>query len=219
MNGPHDLGGQMGFGPVAPEPNEPVFHSGWERLAFGITRCCGAMGHWSIDESRHAQETLHPVDYLSSSYYEKWTKGLEVLLVRHGFVTAAELAAGRKLTGGKRPKQVLAAGGVAKLLGGGSPYDRPLAAPAIFAAGQRVRTINAHPTGHTRLPRYARGRMGRIETVHGGFVFPDSNAHGHGEQPQTLYTVLFAGTELWGPGSDPGLTVSIDAWESYLEPV
>ena len=79
-------------------------------------------------------------------------------------------------------------------------------------------TRNIHPTGHTRLPRYARGKRGVVERVHGVHVFADASAHGEGENPQWLYTVRFAGPELWGEGSDPTLAVSIDAWESYLEP-
>ena len=218
MNGPHDLGGQMGFGAVAPEPNEPVFHADWERRALGLTLCSGAMGHWSIDESRHARETLPPAFYLSASYYELWIKGLEKLLARHGFATADELARGQKLSEGTLPKRRLQAEAVAVTLAKGGPFDRPATAPARFAAGQRIKTINMHPAGHTRLPRYARGKTGLIETVHGNFVYPDSNAHGGGEQPQRLYTVVFPGSEIWGKDCDPGLSVSIDAWESYLEP-
>lgn len=218
MNGPHDLGGQMGFGPVAPEPNEPVFHADWERRALGVTLCANGLGQWPGDENRFTRESLHPADYYSSSYYEIWIKALERLLVKHGFVTGEELRAGRKLSEGTVPKRVLAAAAVPATLAKGAAYDRPIDAPAKFAAGQRVRTINAHPLTHTRLPRFARGRIGGIETVHGGFAFPDANAHGKGEQPQRLYTVVFAGTELWGAGSDPSLDVSIDAWESYLEP-
>ncbi|TIM18145.1 MAG: nitrile hydratase subunit beta, partial [Mesorhizobium sp.] len=80
MNGPQDLGGQMGFGPVAPEKDEPYFHADWERRALGVTLCAGAMGAWNIDESRHARESLHPADYYASSYYEIWIKALETLL-------------------------------------------------------------------------------------------------------------------------------------------
>ena len=100
MNGPQDLGGQAGFGPVAPEPDEPVFHAAWERRALALTLATGAMGHWSIDESRHARESLHPADYYASSYYAIWIKALERLLVRHGFVTEAELAAGHAMAAG-----------------------------------------------------------------------------------------------------------------------
>lgn len=218
MNGPHDLGGQMGFGPVAPEKDEPYFHGDWERRALGVTLTAGAMGHWSIDESRHARENLRPADYYSSSYYEIWIKALETLLQRHGFVTAEELQAGHARSVGTTPKRKLAAENVAAALAKGGPCDRPVTGAPKFKAGDWVRTANINPTGHTRLPRYARNKVGVIDAVREGFVFPDTNAHGNGEQPQWVYTVLFDGPEIWGEGSDPTLTVSIDAWESYLEP-
>ncbi|WP_315923737.1 nitrile hydratase subunit beta [Mesorhizobium sp. SP-1A] len=218
MNGPQDLGGQMGFGPVAPEKDEPYFHAEWEKRALGVTLCAGAMGHWNIDESRHARECLHPADYYSSSYYEIWIKALETLLKRHGFVTQDELLVGKSLGGNARPRRVLKAGDVPAVLARGGPCDRPVGSPARFKAGERVRTKNFNPTGHTRLPRYARGKAGTIDAVREGFVFPDTNAHGRGENPQWVYTVVFDGREIWGEGADPALTVSIDAWESYLEP-
>jgi nitrile hydratase len=68
------------------------------------------------------------------------------------------------------------------------------------------------------LPGYARGKIGRIEHVRGVHVFPDANAHGLGERPQWLYTVVFSGRELWGDAATADVSVSIDAWESYLEP-
>jgi nitrile hydratase len=219
MNGAQDMGGQMGFGPVVPEPDEPPFHAEWEKRALAVTLACGAMGHWSIDASRHARETLPPLDYLSSSYYEIWIKALEKLLGSEGFVSGDELRAGRALTPPRTPNRVLHADEVAAALARGSPSERPATAPARFAVGDRVRTANDHPAGHTRVPRYARGRLGRIEQVHGVQVFPGSSAHGLGEQPQWLYTVAFDGGELWGRAADPRLTVSIDAWESTLQAV
>ncbi|TKT80099.1 nitrile hydratase subunit beta [Aquamicrobium sp. LC103] len=218
MNGAQDLGGQMGFGPVAPEKDEPYFHAEWEKRALGVTLCAGAMGHWNIDESRHARETLHPADYYSSSYYEIWIKALEKLLVRHGFVTGGELASGEAGSDGTTPRRVLKAADVPAMLARGGPCEREIQAAPRFAAGDRVRTRNMNPAGHTRLPRYTRGRVGVVETVHEGFVFPDTNAHGKGEDPQRVYTVVFDGREIWGADADPSLTVSIDAWESYLEP-
>ena len=218
MNGPQDLGGQMGFGPVGPEKDEPVFHAEWEKRALGLTLAAGAMGHWTLDESRFFRESLHPADYYASSYYEIWIKALEKMLVHHGFVTAEELAKGMALVPGTAPKRVLNASEMAALLARGTRHDRPLAEPPRFQAGQRVRTKNFHPAGHTRLPRYARGKLGTIDAVRQGFVFPDTSAHGEGEQPQWLYTVVFNGAEIWGEAADPTLTISIDAWESYLEP-
>lgn len=217
MNGPHDLGGQMGFGPVAPELEEPYFHADWEQRALGVTLTAGAMGHWTIDESRHARESLHPADYYASSYYEIWIKALERLLERHGFVTGAERAAGHSLGKGTEPRRFLKAADVPAVLAKGGPCARQVASAPKFKQGDRVRTLNVHPEGHTRLPRYARGKQGIVDAVREGFVFPDTNAHGQGEQPQWVYTVLFEGREIWGRGSDPTLSVSIDAWESYLE--
>lgn len=116
MNGPHDLGGQHGMGPIAPEWNEPTFHAEWEKRALGITLSCGAFGAWTLDESRHARESLPPATYLSASYYEIWTRALETLLKRHGFLTEAELDAGRMLDKWREPKRVLAADMVAGVL-------------------------------------------------------------------------------------------------------
>jgi nitrile hydratase beta subunit len=216
MNGPHDLGGKMGFGPVAPEPDEPYFHADWEKRALGITLSCGAFGFWTIDESRHARENIPPASYLGASYYEIWLRALEVLLDRHGFVAPEEIDAGRKLKAPTTPKRILKADMVPAVLAKGGPCDRPVDVEPKFVAGQRVRTRNFSPKTHTRLPTYAKGKTGVVEAVQGSFVFPDTNAHGGVENPQWVYTVVFDGAEIWGEDAAPGLTVSIDAWESYL---
>ena len=218
MNGAQDLGGMMGFGRIDREPDEPWFHADWERRALGLTLAMGATGEWTIDMSRAARESLHPADYLSSSYYEIWTKGLEKLVLRQGLVSEDELKLGRALGQPKPVARVLKAENVPAALAKGSPSERPAAQPARFAVGDRVVTRVMHPAGHTRLPRYARGKRGVVEMVHGAHVFPDSAAAGQGENPQWLYTVRFSGPELWGEEADPTLVVSIDAWESYLEP-
>jgi nitrile hydratase beta subunit len=217
MNGPHDLGGQHGMGPVAPEKDEPIFHAEWEKRALGITLSCGAFGAWTIDESRHARENLPPATYLSASYYEVWTRALETLLQRHGFVSATELSAGKMMNKGAEPTRILKADMVPAVLAKGAPCDRPLDVPAEFSVGDLVRTKNFNPETHTRLPRYARAKRGTVEAVQGSYVFPDDNAHGKGENPQWVYTVVFDAAEIWGEGADPSLTVSIDAWENYLE--
>lgn len=218
MNGAQDLGGRAGFGPVRPEADEPLFHAPWEARALALTLASGALGHWTLDESRHARESLPPADYLSFSYYRIWFTALEHLLERHGEVTAEELVAGRMLQPGLRVARRLAPEAVAAVIAKGGPTDRPPTAPARFAAGDRVRTVNLQPETHVRLPAYAREKPGVIETVHTPHVFPDTNAHGQGEQPTWLYTVRFDGADLWGAGATPGLSVSIDAWEPYLEP-
>jgi nitrile hydratase len=218
MNGPHDVGGDMAFGPINPEPGEPFFHADWEKRALGLVITAGAMGAWNIDESRRTRESLHPAIYYGSSYYEIWVRGLEILLQRHGFVTAKDLEAGQPVDPSREPKRVMKAADAAPAMARGGPCNRPISAAPKFRAGERVRTRNMHPQHHTRLPRYARDKTGVIEAVHDGYVFPDTNAHGKGENPERLYTVAFDGRELWGEDGDPTLTVSIDAWESYLEP-
>ncbi|WP_103381396.1 nitrile hydratase subunit beta [Pseudonocardia dioxanivorans] len=217
MNGAADLGGMMGFGPVVPEPEDHRFDAEWQRRALALTLAMGAAGRWSIDEARHARESIPPPEYLTSSYYAIWVRALEDLLVAHGLVTRAELAAGRA-DGPGEPVRVLRAGDVRAALAAGTPYSRQVASPARFAAGQRVRARVMNPVGHTRLPRYVRGRIGTVVTVHAAHVLPDSNARGAGESPQWLYQVRFDARELWGEDADPASTVDVDAWESYLEP-
>jgi len=217
MNGAADLGGMMGFGRVLNEPEGQPFHAEWERRAHAMVIAVGAAGRWSIDAARHARESLPPGEYLASSYYEIWIKGLEKLLVERGLVGADELAGRRSLRPGTPVRQVLQAADVSAVLAARRPYERPVAAPACYGVGQRVRARNMHPTGHTRLPRYARCKVGVIERIHGSHVLPDTNAHGQGEHPQWLYSVRFAATELWGDNADSTLSVSIDAWESYLQ--
>ena len=217
MNGGHDLGGMMGFGPVRAEPNEPVFHAEWEKRVLAVRTAAGALGEWNIDMARHANESLHPVDYLTSSYYETWLKGLEKLLVARGLATREEISAGCALQSSKPTRAPPGAAAMASALADGTPFGRPPSSPARFAVGDGVCALNINPGGHTRLPRYARGKRELVEKVHGVFVFPDGSAHGLGPSPQWLYLVRFSGHELWGRDGDPAADVSIDAWESYLE--
>jgi len=202
VNGAHDMGGVHGFGPVVAEADEPYFHAEWEKRVLGLVLALGAGGAWNIDMSRSARENRPPREYLSLSYYEIWLAGLERLLAERGM-----------------PSRVLAAEEVPAVLARGSSAERPASRPARFATGDRVRTLNLNPAGHTRLPRYAGGKVGVIEGVDGCHVFADVHAREAGEEdPQWLYTVRFSGAELWGPDGDPRSEVSIDAFEPYLEP-
>jgi nitrile hydratase subunit beta len=218
VNGAQDLGGQMGFGPIELEENEPNFHAKWEERAFALTLAMGATGSWTIDASRFARETLPPAIYLSSSYYEIWTRGLEKLVVENGLVSRNELQQAEATSDSKPVKRVMKAADVAGILAKGGPADRAERQPARFKVGDAIRTKRMHPEHHTRLPRYARDTIGKIETVHGVHVFPDTNAQGKGEQPTWLYGVVFKGTDIWGPASDAKLTLRIDLWEPYLDP-
>jgi nitrile hydratase beta subunit len=217
MNGAQDMGGMMGFGPVVPEKDEPVFHAAWERRAFALNFAMAAPGRWNIDQGRAARESLHPAEYLAKSYYEIWIAGLEKLMAERGLATPDEIDAGKPLHPPKAVPRILTAERVPKVLSSGRPTWRAALTPQRFQLGQRVRARNIHPVGHTRLPRYVRGHVGTVTHVHGAHVFPDSNAASRGEDPQWLYTVRFAAPELWGEAGDPTGTVSVDAWESYLE--
>lgn len=221
MDGAHDMGGKsLGGrldGPVMPERNEPVFHADWERRAFALTLAMARPGGWNIDMSRSARENRPDAEYLRLSYYEIWLAGLERLMRERGLVTGEDLASGHAVTPPlQRP--VLAADAVDAMLRQGGPTERPAAGPARFSVGERVRTRSEMTAVHTRLPAYARGHVGVIERIHGCHVFPDTNAIGEGEAPQWLYTVRFDGRELWGDSAAPESMVSVDAWESYLEP-
>jgi nitrile hydratase beta subunit len=217
MDGAHDMGGVAGFGAVQPEPNEPPFHAEWERRAFAMTLAMAKPGQWNIDASRYARENRPPQEYLSKSYFQIWLAGIEKLLHERGLLSAEEIEAGKPLLPHKNVP-VLKADEVAAMLRRGGPSARPSETPARFAVGDRVRAKVMHPPTHTRLPHYVRGHVGVIELLHGAHVFPDTNAMGQGEQPQWLYTVAFDGRELWGDDGDAAVTISVDAWDSYLEP-
>ena len=218
MNGAQDIGGMHGFGPVQPEANEPVFHAEWERRAFALTLAMAMPGGWNIDMSRFARENRPPAEYLAMSYYQVWFAALETMLKQRGLVADDEIDAGHSLHPPKPVARTLSPGDVAQVLYRGAPTERKTESAAKFKAGDRVRTKTINPVTHTRLPRYVRGRAGTIERVIGYHVFPDSNARGVGENPQWLYTVRFDGCELWGGDADPGVAVSVDAWEPYLVP-
>lgn len=209
-----DLGGTLGHGRVMPEPEGEPWHAPWEPGVLALTLAMGATGAWNIDMSRAARETLPA--YARLSYYEIWFEALLKLLAERGLVAADELTAGHALRAGKPLPRRLAAADVADALARGSPTERPAPTPARFAVGSRVRTWAGEVPHHTRLPRYVRGKVGTVERVHGAHVFADAHATHRGEMPHWLYTVAFDGAELWGRGSTPGLTVSVDAWEPYL---
>jgi nitrile hydratase subunit beta len=212
-----DLGGESGLGHVVPEPEGEPFHADWEREALGLTLAMGATGAWNLDMSRSARETLS--DYGALTYYERWVKGLERLLIERDLVRADEIATGQMLYPPRPVTRVLRTAEVSAMLTRGSRTQRTATAPARFAVGQQVRTRANEVAHHTRLPGYARGKVGRIEHIRGVHVFADTNAHGLGEQPQWLYTVVFSGRELWGETGAETTSVSIDAWEPYLEHV
>ena len=218
MNGIHDMGGMHGMGPIQHENNEPVFHHAWEGRVYAINRALGALGKWNIDASRYEIELLPPVDYLRMSYYEKWLERNIELLVQLGVATRNEIETGKAELGSKKNSPLLTAARVPGMVERRGNFMRSeTETKARFAVGEQVRARNLNPSGHTRLPRYARGKTGVVARHRGVFVFPDTNAHFLGEQPQPLYAVCFAARELWGEDASPRDSVYLDMWDSYLE--
>ncbi len=206
MNGIHDMGGMTDFGAVAVEPDEPLFHADWERRVLGMVRTT-IDGRYNWDEFRFAIERLDPVEYLSASYYERWLSALERYLIEKGDVSEEAL---RVESEGAAPRPGLS---VPRLpppaSGGGTDFT--------FGTGQIVTVRNTNPPGHTRLPRYVRGKQGTVDRVLGMQTFPDSNALGTGSMLRPVYSVRFRARELWGRDANPRDTVCVDLWEEYLE--
>jgi nitrile hydratase subunit beta len=217
MNSVHDMGGMHGMGPIQYEKNEPVFHEPWEARIFALSRAMSAWRNWSIDASRHAVERIPAPEYLRMSYYEQRLHSLVDLMIKSGLVTRAEVENGQPGPDSPRVTPALTSGAVPGMLAKGKPTSRDVQIVARFKVGQRVRARNMHPAGHTRLPRYARGKLGTILLDHGVHVFPDTNAHSLGENPQHLYSVRFAARELWGEQASSRDAVYLDMWEDYIE--
>ncbi len=220
MNSAHDLGGRHGFGLVAPESeqSEPVFHTDWERKALALTLATGFLGRWNIDESRHARESQHPVDYLRQTYYENWLSGLEKLLVEKGLITEEELKTGQALskTNEELLSRVLKAEKVTEAIEKGGSSNLEINTPPVFQVGDRVQAKNRHPLTHTREPGYVRGRIGLIEAHYDSHILPDENSQGN-QTGEHLYCVCFEASELWGKESTCQHFVYVDLWESYLD--
>jgi nitrile hydratase beta subunit len=209
------MGGLDGFGPVVPEKNEPVFHADWERRAFALVNLAVRAAHSYGDEFRHVIERIPPGRYLASSYYERWIAAAETLLVERGVVTREELIA--KQDASIDPSVIANA---VPARGPTAVKDNSPKEPrARFVKGARVRARNLNPSGHTRLPRYVRGKAGVIARDWGVFVFPDTNSHRAGAKPQHCYSVVFDARELWGKSANSRERLYIDLWEDYLEPI
>lgn len=220
MNSIADMGGMHGFGPIVIEPNEPLFHAEWEKRAVGVQIAAAMAGAWIADECRYFKESMPPLEYLRGSYYEHWLYFLEELIVYKGLATAEEVAAGHLLTSPPTDgaTKIRPGGQVAELFLQGGSLAQPSERPIRFANGQKVRTRNIHPAGHTRLPRYIRGHVGTVVDCLGTYAFADSRAHGLGENPQPTYLVRFDGRELWGPDCEANSSLTIEMFDDYLEP-
>ena len=238
MNGVHDIGGMHGFGPVVREENEPVFHADWEGRTAALMRSALTGRVFNIDEFRRTIERMPPASYLAATYYERWLYALQTLLLEKGVVSSAELEAavsrareagapgdgyGDTASDSAQTSNADASAGLHRRDQAASPqpsgialrYDRNY--KPRFTIGDKVVARNMNPEGHTRVPRYARGKHGVIRHDWGVFVFPDTHAHGQGANPQHCYSVEFDARELWGPDHSVRERIYIDLWEDYLE--
>lgn len=217
MNGVHDMGGMHGFGPVEREEHEPLFHADWEgrvRAMMGLTT---AQGLYHLDEFRYGIERMQPAHYLRSTYFERWLEAVQYNLIQKGVLTADELEE-RTAQFREQPDLPMPPADPDWQSPARQPYTPSPPIEPRYALGERVCVRNVHPSSHTRMPRYVRGKRGVINIIHGPEIFPDTNAHALGDEMQVVYNVLFEGQELWGESAEPGQTLSIDLWESYLEP-
>jgi nitrile hydratase subunit beta len=203
----HDLGGWQGFGAVGHSPTEPVWRHQWEPVAWALLDIVGGALEASEGELRHAMERMEPAHYLTASYYEHWLTAAATLAVEHGLVSRSELEA---RAGGRFPLSgpVLAPPVVDAGVGVGRPR---------FAVGDRVQVREWHPPGHTRCPRYVRGKAGTVVRMDGIYSVPDIDAHGTARRQEPTYSVRFDAAELWHDGQR-GVWVHVDLWDSYLEP-
>ena len=218
MNGVHDMGGMHGLGPIQYERNEPVFHAPWEGRAFALNLAAAAWRKWSLDALRHQIECIPAAEYLRMGYYEKWLTAVTERLVKSGLVTRAEVESAKPAPGSSKATPPLTAAQVPAMLRSGALASRDVSVAPSFRAGQPVRARNINPVGHTRLPRYARGKLGIVDRDHGVYVFPDTIAHSADENPQHVYSVRFTARELWGDQASPRDSVYLDLWDDYLEP-
>ena len=218
MNGIHDMGGMQDMGAIRYEKTEPVFHAAWEGRIYAISNAVQGTGKLKLG-LRPPIENIPPLEYLRSSYYEKFYVSITERLVASGLLTRAELEHGIPEAGGQKLDLALSPTAAVAAVMKNPPTRREMPVPARFKTGEPVRARNNHPVTHTRLPRYVRGKSGTIVRDHGVFVFSDTSAYSQGEKPQHIYSVRFPAREVWGPQAPPQDSVYLDLFDDYLEAV
>lgn len=217
MDGIHDLGGMDNFGPIVREEDEPVFHGDWERSVFSYTVALLGSGYFCVDEMRRSTEQIPPIQYLASSYYEKWLESLIRILEEKNVITSEELHTGKSLHSGGTTLPPMPKEGAEFVTTHPVSALQEIHQAPRFTVGDNITAKVMHPAHHTRLPRYIRGKRGTVERNNGAFLLPDSNGHGGAKTPQYNYSVRFPAQELWGNDAPPGDYLFIDLFESYME--
>lgn len=216
MDGPHDLGGREGFGPIEMEDDYRPFHEDWEGPAFAMLLSAGGHAGWTIDWFRHCRELIAPVDYLERPYFDQWVQTLTAQMIDSGYLTLEEIVSGRSERATEPDVPPASAASAKARVANPASFEREIDTAPRFAVGDRVTTRRFGHSGHTRLPGYARGRAGIVHAHHGAHILPDASAQGE-KLAEHLYTVAFEASELWGEAQGRRDRVFIDLWESYLE--
>jgi nitrile hydratase len=217
MDGIHDVGGKLGFGPIRVTEDDPPFKEAWEGRMLGIARAISRPGDWNSDKFRHSRELEDPVLYLTRPYFDQWYKAYACMLVGSDIVTVEELASGQ--AEGDRPEELappMPAEKVAEAKLGGATFDRPYDRQPAFQTGDRVRARLISPTGHCRLPAYVQGHFGEIADYYGAHVLADASAHDE-ERIEPLYSVRFLIADLFPEQDAADDWVYLDLWESHLD--
>lgn len=214
MEGVHDLGGKQGFGPI-PIGDNQGFHHDWERRMWAMARCGILPPGTIIDQFRHGLERMVPADYLSFSYFNKWCANYYMLYLNAGIFTMDEVAEGHVDHRATAPAPQSVQQAVEQNRASAVDFSTNVDTAPRFSPGDGVTTKRLMPASHTRLPAYARGATGTVVTYHGAHLLADKGAQGI-HQGEHLYTVVFTAPELWGPGSDPRDSVTLELWENYF---
>jgi nitrile hydratase subunit beta len=218
MNGIHDMGGMQDMGPIQYAKTEPVFHEAWEGRVYAMSYALQGTGKLRLG-LRPPMEAIPPEEYLRMSYYERWLTSVTERLIASDLVTRAEIKSGRPEGGNVKASFALSPADAVAAQLKIPATRRDVHVAARFQVGQSVRARNINPVTHTRLPRYARGKSGKVERDHGVFVFSDTSVYSQGEKPQHLYSVRFSARELWGDQAAPQDAVYLDMFDDYLEPL
>lgn len=222
MNGPHDIGGRQGFGPVVAEPDEPVFHADWERRVFALSFCSWFASGVAVDQSRDVQARMPYPRYYGSSYYERWLYALERIMVERGVLDWDEIESGvasrAAPTGAIAPDRLAAA--VGDVIDRGVERFSPAPTEPVFSPGVAVRVRAVNPSHYVRVPSYLKRARGTIDAHCGTFSHPEDLERAAGGAPGAhCYRVRFAARDLWGESAEqPGDALCVDLFESYLQP-
>lgn len=217
MDGIADMGGTSGWGMAhPPDGNEPVFAEPWHARAFALALLSNRLAGGNLDTFRHAIERLDRSAYLDDGYFGRWLNAADLLLTENAILKPSAVDARARKLRGDVVDEPEAANAEPQTASAAADSLRSIDAAPAFAVGDHVRAKDMSPPGHTRLPRYARGHVGVVAVVQPAFVFPDTNAHHRGENPQYVYSVRFDSHELWGDEAET-FAVTVDMYEDYLE--